>query len=249
MTEKQLEIQRIDGRAIDALRPLGFETDVAASAKGSVLVKMGNTHVICGVTVDESVPRWMRNEKVPGGWITAEYSMLPYASGDRMRRESTSGKVGGRTHEIQRLIGRSLRAVVDLEKLGARTVWVDCDVLQADGGTRTAAITGGYVALQLACKALQAEGLLTESPIKEAVAAISVGVVKGRPVLDICYEEDVAAEVDMNVVMTESGRFIEVQGTAEGEPFDAAALQELLSLATNGIEQLIQSQKAVLDQA
>jgi ribonuclease PH len=233
-----MTIQRSDGRQADQLRPLSFTPGIAPAATGSVLVKMGNTQVICAVSIDDEVPRWMKEQKVVGGWITAEYSMLPYSTGDRGRRESTAGKVGGRTHEIQRLIGRSLRAIVDLEKLGSRTVWIDCDVLQADGGTRTAAITGAYVAFRMAIDKLLKDGALKVDPIREAVAAISVGVVESTPLLDLCYVEDVAAEVDMNVVMTASGKFVEVQGTAESEPFPKATLDALLGLAEKGITRL-----------
>ena len=233
-----MTIPRSDGRTADQLRPLSFTPDIAPAATGSVLVKMGNTQVICAVSIEDAVPRWMKEQKVAGGWITAEYSMLPYSTGDRGRRESTSGKVGGRTHEIQRLIGRSMRAIVDLEKLGSRTAWIDCDVLQADGGTRTAAITGSYVAFRMAVNRLMKSGVLAVDPIREAVAAISVGVVEGNPLLDLCYVEDVAAEVDMNVVMTASGKFVEVQGTAESEPFPKKTLDALLELAEKGIIRL-----------
>ena len=243
---KEQNTVRTDGREVDALRPVKCEVDFAAAAKGSVLIAMGRTRVLCGVTVDEKVPGWMRAQKVPGGWITSEYSMLPYASADRMRRESSSGKVGGRTHEIQRLIGRSLRAVVDLEKLGPRSFWVDCDVIEADGGTRTASITGAYIALRLAVNRMLEEGLLEEDPILDQVAAVSVGVVKDRPLLDLCYEEDFAAEVDMNVVMTASGKFIEVQGTAEESPFSSTALNEMLALARKGIDELAAIQRKVI---
>jgi ribonuclease PH len=237
---------RPDKRKVDQLRPYTFEKDFAAAAKGSVLISMGRTRVLCGVTVDEKVPGWMRAQKVPGGWITSEYSMLPYASSERMRRESSNGKVGGRTHEIQRLIGRSLRAIVDLEKLGPRSLWVDCDVIEADGGTRTASITGAYVALRMAVNRLLEEGLLEEDPVTDSVAAISVGVVDGQPVLDLSYAEDVRAEVDMNVVMTGSGRFIEVQGTAEGAPYTTADLNRMLALAKSGIRELTEAQARVV---
>ena len=233
---------RPDHRNPDELRPLEFVPDFAQAARGSVLVRMGNTHVLCGVSIEESVPRWMKVQKVGGGWLTAEYSMLPYSTKERTTRESTLGKVGGRTQEIQRLIGRALRAVVDLDKLGARTVWVDCDVLQADGGTRTAAITGAFVALRLALDRLLKEGLLTEDPIRESVAAVSVGLVGGQPLLDLCYLEDVDADVDMNVVMTASGRFVEVQGTAEDQPFSKAEMETMLALAETGIRALTRAQ-------
>lgn len=234
--------KRIDDRAADQLRPVAFESGIAPAATGSVLVSMGNTRVICGVMVEERVPPWMKAQNVPGGWITAEYSMLPYSSPDRSRRESSTGKVGGRTQEIQRLIGRSLRAVVDLESLGPRTLWVDCDVLQADGGTRTASITGAFVALRLAIEKLVASGKLFKSPIKDTVAAVSVGLVKGVPLLDLCYVEDLDADVDMNVVMTGSGKFVEVQGTAENDPFSRSELDQLLELGAKGIRELVEFQ-------
>jgi len=237
---------RPDNRAPAELRTVEFIASVAPAASGSVLVAMGNTRVICGVTIEENVPRWMKSKKVAGGWLTAEYSMLPYSTNPRTAREVSSGKVGGRTQEIQRLIGRSLRAVTDLDKLGERTVWVDCDVLQADGGTRTAAITGAFVALRLAVNRLLKDGVLAEDPIREPVAAVSVGVVKGTPVLDLCYTEDVDAEVDMNVVMTAGGEFVEVQGTAEDKPFSRERMNELLELAEHGIRKLIKLQRNVL---
>ncbi len=231
---------RRDGRAAASLRPVTLEYGIAPAAKGSALIRLGNTAVVCAVSVEDKVPRWMQQQKVPGGWLTGEYSLLPYATTDRQSRESSLGKVSGRTQEIQRLIGRSLRAVVDLQKLGARTVWVDCDVLQADGGTRTAAITGAFAALQQAMDALCRADVLPENPIREAVAATSVGIVNGTPLLDLCYEEDLAATVDMNVVMTGSGRYVEVQGTAEGEPYSRAQLESLLQLADKGISELLQ---------
>jgi ribonuclease PH len=236
---------RADGRKADQLRPVLIESGIAPAALGSVRISMGNTVVICAVSVDEEVPRWMKQNKETGGWLTAEYSMLPYSTSDRCRREAASGKVSGRTQEIQRLIGRSLRAVVDMEKLGPRTLWVDCDVLQADGGTRTASITGAFVALRMAVDRLLAEGRLAENPIREAVAAVSVGVVDGRALLDLCYTEDVAAAVDMNLVMTASGRFVEVQGTAEDEPFTPDELDALLAIGRKGIKKLLAAQKAV----
>jgi len=195
---------------------------------------------------DENVPGWMRFQKVPGGWVTAEYSMLPGATHDRTQREVTKGKVGGRTMEIQRLIGRSLRAVVDLEKLGRRQIYLDCDVIQADGGTRTASITGAYVALQLAVRRLMKEGLLKQNPIKEGLAAISVGIHKQVPILDLCYLEDSAAEVDANFVMTHSGKIIEVQGTAEGEPFSKEEFLQMMDLAEKGIRELAEIQQTIL---
>jgi ribonuclease PH len=223
-----------------------MEVGVAPHATGSVLVSIGNTKVICAVTVQSEVPRWMKAQKVPGGWLTGEYSLLPYATDSRTPREATTGKLGGRTQEIQRLIGRTLRSAVDLKALGTRTVWVDCDVLQADGGTRTAAITGGWVALRLAINRLLAEGGLSKDPIQEDVAAISVGMVDGVPCLDLCYAEDSSATVDMNVVMTASGRYIELQGSAERGPFTPEELQSMLTLARAGIENLIGVQQAAL---
>ncbi len=234
--------KRYDGRAPDQLRPVKFTRDFTINAKSSVLVEMGNTKVICAVSVDETVPPWMRRSNAPGGWLTCEYAMLPSATSDRVRRET--GRVGGRTMEIQRLIGRALRAVVDLKKLGKRQLTIDCDVIQADGGTRTASITGAYVALRLAVDRLLKEGLLKEDPVKEAIAAISVGIYQGVPVLDLNYFEDSKAEVDMNVVMTASGRMVEVQGTAEEEPFTKQQLGQMMDLAEKGINELLDAQKA-----
>ena len=234
---------RLDKRSPDQLRPFRIRKNFAPGAMGSVLVQTGHTHVICAVTVDESVPRWMREQKVTGGWLTAEYSMLPYSTSERKARDISRGKLDGRSQEIQRLIGRSLRAVVDLEKLGTRTVWVDCDVLHADGGTRTAAITGAYVALELAVRKLIGKKLLKENPIREAVAAVSVGIVDGNPLLDLNYVEDKDASVDMNVVMTSGGKFIEVQGSGEETTFSRAEMDGMLELARKGIEELIQAQR------
>ena len=238
--------KRIDGRRADELRTVRFTPNFISSAKGSVLVEMGNTRVICTASVDENVPGWMRFQKVSGGWVTAEYSMLPGATHDRTQREVTKGKLGGRTMEIQRLIGRSLRAVVDLQKLGRRQIYLDCDVIQADGGTRTASITGAYVALQLAVQRLMQEGLLKENPVREGLAAISVGIHKEVPILDLCYLEDSAAEVDANFVMTHSGKIIEVQGTAEGAPFSKEELFQMMELAEKGIGELAAMQQKVL---
>lgn len=238
--------KRIDGRRSDELRPVRFIKDFITTAKGSVLVEMGNTRVICTASVDENVPGWMRFQNVPGGWVTAEYSMLPGATQQRTNREATQGKIGGRTMEIQRLIGRSLRAVVDLQKLGRRQIYLDCDVIQADGGTRTASITGAFVALRLAVNRLMKDGLLKQDPIIEGLAAISAGINKGVPILDLCYLEDSAAEVDANFVMTASGKIIEVQGTAEGAPFSKDELFVLMGLAEKGIGELIELQKTVL---
>jgi ribonuclease PH len=213
-------------------------------AEGAVLIEAGHTRVICTASVEERVPPFLRN--TGKGWVTAEYGMLPRATSTRTQREATAGKVGGRTQEIQRLIGRSLRSVTKLEALGERTVWVDCDVIQADGGTRTAAITGGFVALALALKRLRAAGQLKTLPLLDHVAAISVGVVGGAPLLDLAYDEDSKADVDMNVVKTGDGRFIEVQGTAEGPPFERQALDDLLALADAGIRELVAIQQAIV---
>jgi ribonuclease PH len=223
-----------------------FQNHIAPYATGSTLVEWGNTRVICGVTVEESVPRWMKEQGVTGGWITAEYSMLPYSTLQRKARDITKGKIDGRSQEIQRLIGRAMRATIDLEKLGTRTIWVDCDVLQADGGTRTAAITGTYVALSLAIRKLVAEGKLATSPMRHAVAAVSVGIVAGRALLDLCYTEDAAAEVDLNVVMTSAGDFIELQGTGEEATFSEAQLAEMLALGKTGIRELLRMQQQEL---
>lgn len=211
-----------------------------------MLIEMGKTRVICAASVEDGVPRWMKEQKVVGGWVTAEYSMLPYCTKPRKSREVAKGKVEGRTQEIQRLVGRSLRAVTDMTKLGERTVWVDCDVLEADGGTRTASITGAYVALQLAMQKLLALGLVKENPVTAAVAAVSVGVIEGTPLLDLNYVEDVAAAVDMNVVMTDAGQFVEVQGTGEETTFSREELNELLRLGEHGIQELLAAQKTAL---
>ncbi len=235
---------RSDGRAADELRPITFERDFTEMADGSVLVSFGRTRVLCTASIDPDVPRWMRGRGT--GWVTAEYSMLPGSSPERVNREAARGRQSGRTQEIQRLIGRSLRAVTDAAKLGERQVICDCDVLQADGGTRTAAISGAYVALHDAFSRLLAEGEVEQHPMIEACAAVSVGVIDGTPSLDLPYVEDVVAEVDMNVVMTESGRFVEVQGTAEGQPFGRDQLDALLDLATSGIEQIIKRQNQLL---
>lgn len=235
--------KRYDGRTPDQLRPVKFTRDFTVNAKASVLVEMGNTKVICAVSVDENVPGWMRAQNVEGGWVTSEYSMLPSATPDRVKREASMGKLGGRTMEIQRLIGRALRSVIDLKKLGRRQLYLDCDVIQADGGTRTASITGAYVALRMAVDRLLEEKVLKEDPIKEAIAAVSVGIYKGVPLLDLCYFEDSKAEVDMNVVMTSSGRLVEVQGTAEEEPFTKEQMTQMMDLAEKGIAELLEAQK------
>jgi ribonuclease PH len=240
---------RSDGRQPHQLRPIRFQNHFAPHATGSTLIEWGSTRVICGVTVEDSVPRWMKEQNVTGGWITAEYSMLPYSTLQRKVRDSSKGKIDGRSQEIQRLIGRAMRAALDLDKLGQRTIWVDCDVLQADGGTRTAAITGAYVALQLAIRKLMAEGKLAENPIQHGIAAVSVGIVDGRGLLDLCYVEDNGAAVDFNMVMNSAGEFIELQGTGEEATFTEAQLAELLSLGKAGIKQLLEAQKAALAQA
>lgn len=239
---------RADGRAPGQIRPVRFTNHFAPNATGSTLIEWGNTRVICAVTVEESVPRWMKEQGVVGGWITAEYSMLPYSTHDRKARDISKGKIDGRSQEIQRLIGRSIRACIDLEKIGPRTLWVDCDVLQADGGTRTASITGGYVALALAVQRLQREGKLTQSPLLDPVAAVSVGIVKGVAMTDLCYTEDVAAEVDMNLVLNAAGRFIELQGTGEESTFSEGQLSEMLTLGRQSIQELLSHQRAALSQ-
>jgi ribonuclease PH len=237
------EIYRGDGRAADALRPVRMTADFVATAEGSVLIEVGHTRVLCNATIEQGVPGWMRNSGK--GWVTAEYGMLPRATLTRTARESERGKVGGRTHEIQRLIGRSLRAVVDMKALGERTVILDCDVIQADGGTRTAAITGAAVALALALNALVDAGTLKVSPMRQLVAATSVGIVGGAELLDLCYEEDSSAEVDMNVVMTEDGGLIETQATAEKGSFSRAQLNSLVDLAEVGLKEIFAAQKAI----
>lgn len=241
-------VPRVDGRRPDQLRPLRFQNHVAPYATGSTLIEWGCTRVICGVTVEESVPRWMKEQGVTGGWITAEYSMLPYSTLQRKSRDITKGKIDGRSQEIQRLIGRAMRTAIDLEKLGTRTIWVDCDVLQADGGTRTAAITGSYVALALAVRKLMAEGKLPADPMRRAVAAVSVGIVEQRALLDLCYTEDAAAQVDLNLVMDSTGEFIELQGTGEEATFSEAQLAELLALGKSGVRELLLIQQAALAQ-
>ncbi len=232
----------MDGRDAGSLRPVRITKNYLKYPAGSALIEMGNTKVICTASVEESVPRWLKDEKNAGGWITAEYSMLPGSSAQRTQREAAKGKIGGRTQEIQRLIGRSLRAIVDLDKLGQRTIWIDCDVIQADGGTRTASITGGFVAMKLALEKLAKENKISESPIVESVAAISVGMLGKTALLDLCYQEDFDADVDMNVVMTRSGRFVEVQGTAEANPFSEADMKSMLHLAKAGIRHLMEFQ-------
>ena len=234
---------RIDGRAAGELRETKITPGFLMHAEGSVLIEVGRTRVVCTASVEERVPQFLRN--TGKGWVTAEYGMLPRATSTRTQREATAGKVGGRTQEIQRLIGRSLRSVARLNELGERTIWVDCDVIQADGGTRTASITGGFVALVLAMKKMRDAGMLRTLPLQDFVAATSVGVVAGTPMLDLAYDEDSRADVDMNVVKTGDGRFVEVQGTAEGPPFERAALDGLLALADAGIQQLVEMQRAI----
>jgi ribonuclease PH len=237
-------VKRIDGRAYDELRPIKIIPGYQSFAEGSALIKLGKTHVLCSVTAEERVPAFLKGSGT--GWITAEYAMLPRATVTRTQRDSTLGRVGGRNQEIQRLIGRSLRAVADLDALGERTLVVDCDVLQADGGTRTAAITGAYIALYKAMETLQNMGVISTVPLKSAVAATSIGIVNSYMMLDLCYDEDAQAAVDFNVVMTSKGEFVEIQGTAEGKPFNKQAVDDLLSLAEKGIRQLFQAQQDIL---
>ncbi len=237
---------RPDARAVDQLRDIRFETGIAPHALGSVLVSFGKTRVICAASIDERVPGWMRAQKVEGGWMTAEYSMLPYSTLDRKQRDISRGKADGRTIEIQRLIGRSLRAVFDLKKLTGKTIWVDCDVLQADGGTRTASITGAYVAAQIAVQKLLADEKLEENPFTESVAAVSVGVFQGVPVLDLNYPEDKDATVDANIVMTGSGKFVEVQSSGEEATFSRQELDTLLELGEKGIREINLLQEAAI---
>jgi ribonuclease PH len=234
---------RPDGRACDQMRPVKLTPDFVPVAEGSVLIEIGQTRVICTATLDDGVPSFLKG--TGKGWVTAEYGMLPRATEQRTARESTRGRQSGRTLEISRLIGRSLRAVTDQQKLGERTVWLDCDVIQADGGTRTASITGAYVAIALAFGRMVATGILKSMPLLDSVAATSVGLVMGDPMLDLCYEEDSRAEVDMNVVMTGSGRFVEVQATAEGRPFASGELDLLLNLAAAGIRNLTEHQRSL----
>ncbi len=238
------DLSRADGRGIDELRPAVFDRDFTEFAPGSVLVSMGRTKVLCTASIEDRVPPWMRG--TGKGWVTAEYSLLPGSTGERVTREATKGRQSGRTQEIQRLIGRSLRSVCDMVALGELQITVDCDVLQADGGTRTASVCGSYVALHDALTRLVQRGVIRTHPLTEAVAAVSVGIVDGVCMLDLPYEEDSRAEVDMNVVMTSSGRFVEVQGTAEGMPFAKSELDELLSLAEHGIAHLLELQADAL---
>lgn len=237
---------RADGRRFDQLRPVTFEANIAPHATGSVLVSFGLTRVICAATVEANVPTWMKQQKVPGGWLTAEYSMLPYSTLDRKAREVAKGRPEGRTIEIQRLIGRSLRAVVDLQKLGQHTLWIDCDVLQADGGTRTASITGAYLATRLAVQRLLDAKRITENPLTDSVAAISVGICGGQELLDLAYVEDKDAEVDANVVATGRGQFVEVQGSGEESTFSPEQFNRLVTLAQQGARELTALQAAFL---
>src|SRR5437868_4681379 len=239
-------MQRSDGRALDQIRLVNFELNIAPHATGSVLVSMGNTRVICGVMIEETVPRWMKEQGVTGGWLTAEYSMLPYSTTTRKPRDIAKGRLDGRSTEIQRLIGRSLRAVVDLEKLGPRTMWIDCDVLQADGGTRTAAITGASLAVAIACRKLAEEKKIDLPPIRKLVAAVSAGVLNGEPVVDLNYEEDKGVTVDFNLVATEDGEFVELQGSGEEATFSTTQLEQMIAIARKGIADLIAAQRAVL---
>jgi ribonuclease PH len=239
-------MQRSDGRVSDQIRAINFELGIAPHASGSVLVSMGNTRVICGVMIEEIVPRWMKEQGVTGGWLTAEYSMLPYSTQSRKPRDIAKGKLDGRSSEIQRLVGRSLRAVVDLEQLGPRTIWVDCDVLQADGGTRTAAITGASLAVAIACRKLADEEKIDIPPIRKLVAAVSAGVLDGVAVLDLNYEEDKAVTVDFNLVATEDGELVELQGSGEEATFSDEQLNEMLALGRKGVAELIEAQRAVL---
>jgi len=236
---------RSDGRSPEQLRPVRITPDFITTAEGSALIEVGNTRVICTASIEESVPPFLRNSGK--GWISSEYSMLPRSTLTRTPREVSKGRPGGRTHEIQRLIGRSLRAVMDLGKLGERTIWIDCDVIQADGGTRTASITGAFVALGLAVEKLVEAGTLPSAPLKDFVAAVSVGIVEGEILLDLCYEEDSRADVDMNFVMTSAGKLVELQATAEHHVFDDAQLAKMISLARRGVQDLIAKQQALLE--
>ncbi|AWI10085.1 ribonuclease PH [Ereboglobus luteus] len=239
-------MQRNDNRTPDQLRPITLVPDIAPHATGSVLIGFGNTRVICAATIEPNVPNWMKQQGVKGGWLTAEYSMLPYSTLDRKSRDISKGRIDGRTVEIQRLIGRSLRAIIDLQKLGQNTLWIDCDVLQADGGTRTASITGAYLAARLAVQKLIDAKKLAENPLLDSVAAVSVGIHEGKELLDLNYLEDKDAEVDFNVVMTGKGQFVEVQGTGEEATFSNDQLQGLLVLAQKGLKDLAAQQTAFL---
>lgn len=239
-----MSIIRQDGRRDNELRKIKVTKDYIKYAEGSCLIEFGNTKVITTASVEETVPSFLKGKKK--GWVTAEYSMIPRSCKSRVPREASKGKLGGRTHEIQRLIGRSMRTVVNMDKLGERTIWIDCDVIQADGGTRCASITGSFIALVLALAKLKKDGIISEVPVSDYVAAVSVGMLDGKPALDLDYEEDSNAEVDMNIIMTGDGRFIEVQGTAEREPFTKNDMEKLLALAQGGVEELISIQKKAL---
>ena len=242
-------IQRTNDRPFNALRPIQYTTGIAPHALGSVLFSFGNTQVICACTIDNKVPNWMRVQGVEGGWMTAEYSMLPYSTLDRKQRDSSRGKTDGRTIEIQRLIGRSLRAVIDLKALGPKTIWIDCDVLQADGGTRTASITGAYIAAQIAIEKLIAKKALEKNPFRDSVAAVSAGIFKDTPILDLDYLEDKDAEVDANIVMTGSGKYVEVQSSGEEATYSEEQLNALITLGKQGIETLTEIQKEAITSA
>ncbi|NWF97898.1 MAG: ribonuclease PH [Nitrospirae bacterium] len=237
---------RPDGRKNNEIRSIEIQRNFLNTAEGSVLISMGNTRVVCTASIEEKLPPFLKDQKK--GWITAEYSMLPRATHTRTMRESATGRISGRTHEIQRLIGRALRSVVDLSSLGERTIWIDCDVLQADGGTRTASITGAFICMVDALKFALRNGLIDKTPLKDYLAAISVGVVNNEALIDLCYLEDSQAEVDMNIVMTGSGKFVEIQGTAEGNPFSNDTLSLLIKLAEQGIKQIIEIQKKVIEE-
>lgn len=239
-------MKRVDGRAYDELRQIKIIPGYQSFAEGSAMIKLGKTHVLCAVSIDDRVPPFLKGSGT--GWVTAEYAMLPRSTVTRTQRDSANGRVGGRNQEIQRLIGRSLRAIMDMSVLGERTLIVDCDVIQADGGTRTAAITGSYVALHLAAQKLMEMGIISKMPLKSAVAATSVGIVNTYMMLDLCYDEDSQAAVDFNIVMTSKGEFVEVQGTAEGKPFSRQSIDDLLALAEKGIQQLFKAQQDVLKQ-
>jgi ribonuclease PH len=239
-------MQRSGGRAFDQLRSVNFELDIAPHAAGSVLIAMGNTRVICAVMIEEIVPRWMKEQGISGGWLTAEYSMLPYSTTSRKTRDISKGRLDGRSTEIQRLIGRSLRAVIDLEKLGPRTMWIDCDVLQADGGTRTAAITGASLAVAMACRRLVEEKKIALSPVTRLLGAVSAGILDGNAVVDLNYEEDKAVSVDFNLVATETGELVEVQASGEEAVFGQGQLDEMLMLGRAAIAQLIGKQRVIL---
>jgi ribonuclease PH len=248
MGDPETQVNRSAGRKVDELRATTFTSDIAPNAQGSVLVSAGNTRVICAVTVEAAVPRWMKEQGVSGGWITAEYAMLPYSTLSRKPRDITKGRLDGRSMEIQRLIGRALRSAVDLDKIGERTLWVDCDVLQADGGTRTAAITGASLALVLACVQLHKEGLLADWPVRCLVAATSVGIVQGQILVDLDYEEDRQATVDLNLVMTSQNEFVEVQGAGEEATFKDSQLDTMLGLGRRAVQTLVARQRAFLQE-